>query len=485
MSITATLANALTGLSAAARSAQVVSTNVSNSTTEGYARREIELSPRVVGGVGAGVQVDGVVRIVDETLLRERRLSAAAIGSAEIQAAFYGDALALVGQPEEPSSLAAQVVALETALLEATSRPDSDARLSAVLGAAQSLTGKLNNVSDGIQTLRQDADAEIATEVGRLNAALEQISELNSQILRAKGSDRDYPALLDNRQKLIDDISALIPIRQLPRDNDTVALYTLNGALLLDIEPATFGFQPTAPITADMTLASGALSGLTINGNPVETSGANSQISGGALSGLFSVRDELAISVQDNLDTMARDLIARFEDPTLDTTLAVGDPGLFTDRGAALNVADVVGLASRISVNALVDPAQGGATWQLRSGLGATTPGPVGDNSLLDAMRLRMEEGRVPSSGTFSPAEKSVSGFASSLTSLVGQSLQSRGNRLVFEQARFVGLDDAFLAQGVDTDQELQKLLLIEQAYAANARVIQTADELIQVLIRL
>ena len=46
-------------------------------------------------------------------------------------------------------------------------------------------------------------------------------------------------------------------------------------------------------------------------------------------------------------------------------------------------------------------------------------------------------------------------------------------------------MKESELAGGVDTDQELQKLLLIEQAYAANARVIQTADELIQLLIRL
>ena len=57
MSISATLANALTGLTAASRSAQIVSTNVANVMTDGYARREIDLSPRSVGGIGAGVQI--------------------------------------------------------------------------------------------------------------------------------------------------------------------------------------------------------------------------------------------------------------------------------------------------------------------------------------------------------------------------------------------------------------------------------------------
>jgi flagellar hook-associated protein 1 len=41
------------------------------------------------------------------------------------------------------------------------------------------------------------------------------------------------------------------------------------------------------------------------------------------------------------------------------------------------------------------------------------------------------------------------------------------------------------MANGVDTDQEMQKLLIIEQAYSANAKVVQTMDELIQILMGL
>ena len=38
---------------------------------------------------------------------------------------------------------------------------------------------------------------------------------------------------------------------------------------------------------------------------------------------------------------------------------------------------------------------------------------------------------------------------------------------------------------GVDTDAEMQKLLLIEQSFSANARVITTIDALIQTLTRI
>ncbi len=485
MSISATLANSLTGLTAASRAAQVVSNNVANSMTEGYARRELSLSARQVGGSGAGVQVDGVIRMVDETLLREMRLATAAAGSADVAAGFFSDALALIGTPEDISSLAARVTGFETALIEAESRPDSEARLTNVLSSAQSLASKLNNVSDAFQQMRVDADERISVEVGRLNDALSRIASLNEQIVRAKSADHDYPALLDQQQKLIDQISELVPMRKLQRENDTVALYTLGGALLLDIKPAQFAFTHTEPITPDMTLASGALSGLSINGQPVTTSGQNAAISGGVLSELFAVRDSHSVELQSNLDELARDLVSRFEDPTLDPTLAIGDPGIFTDGGGNLDPLDTLGLAQRISVNASVDPRAGGEVWRLRDGLGAATPGPAGDATLLSALRGRVEDLRVPAGGTFSGASKSVSGFAAALTSIAGQSLQDSRNRLSFETARAESIEEAFLAQGVDTDRELQKLLLIEQAYAANARVMKTADDLIQILMGL
>jgi len=54
-----------------------------------------------------------------------------------------------------------------------------------------------------------------------------------------------------------------------------------------------------------------------------------------------------------------------------------------------------------------------------------------------------------------------------------------------FATARASALKQQELTNGVDTDAEMQKLLLIEQAYSANARVIQTVDDMIQTLLGL
>ena len=80
---------------------------------------------------------------------------------------------------------------------------------------------------------------------------------------------------------------------------------------------------------------------------------------GGLISGIaghFQVRDQITLTMQDQLDRFAADLIARFEDPTVDPTLAAGDAGLFTDAGGVLNPANLEGLAGRLVLNPLADP---------------------------------------------------------------------------------------------------------------------------------
>ena len=91
MSISSALSNALSGLTASARAAEVVSNNVSNALTEGYARRELGLSTRSLGGEGAGVKVDGVERVQNRTILADRRLADAAAGNAAVHQQFYTD----------------------------------------------------------------------------------------------------------------------------------------------------------------------------------------------------------------------------------------------------------------------------------------------------------------------------------------------------------------------------------------------------------
>jgi flagellar hook-associated protein 1 FlgK len=247
---------------------------------------------------------------------------------------------------------------------------------------------------------------------------------------------------------------------------------------LLDGRPVTLGFAATGFMTADMSLASGALSGLTINDQAVRSDGKGA-ISGGSLAAHFAVRDELAPAAQQNLDAVARDLIARFAEPGL----APGGTGLFTDTGQAFLPANETGLAQRISLNAAVSPENAGALWKLRDGFEAANPGPPGNASILNAMRDALTTPHIAASGNFGAANRSFSGLVAQFSSGVATARLGAETEASFATARLTVLSDLERQQGVDTDREVQDLLLIEQAYAANARVVQTVDDMIKILL--
>lgn len=231
-----------------------------------------------------------------------------------------------------------------------------------------------------------------------------------------------------------------------------------------------------------MTLVSGALSGVTLNGEPLDLANGYGRMKGGSLEAAFTLRDQTLVGLQANLDKVAADLVKRFERPVTDPTLTLGDLGLFLDHNGAFDPLNIDRLSSRITVNTSVDPREGGALSRLRDGVNATASGPTGDNSQLHRWLSALDD----------PIALSVGGMAHSAiehgsdqVATVGRLRLNAEESLGFEIARYDSLKSAELSGGVDSDQELQRLLRIEQSYAANARVLQTLDAMMSRLLEI
>lgn len=475
MSLAQSLQNAVTGLGASAKSAEIVAANIANLRTQGYGRRSLALSALAPAG---GVQVTGVQRAANPVLLAERRLAQASSAGSDSLLTFHKALERQLGLPGEAGSLATQLAELEAALAAAAEAPGSEARLQNVSDALKGLADKFRATSDQIQSFRASADQTIARDVAELNEALSQVASLNRDITRMTAMGRDVSGLIDQRQVLIDKVAEIIPLREVGKDGRAVALYTMGGATLLDGVPGVFGFTPSATVAAD----SAVLSGLTLNGRSLSVTQSGPQ-AGGRLAAEFAIRDKLGPEAQANLDAVARDLMTRLE--AADASLPAGAAGFITDQGDAFDPSRELGLSGRIRLNALVDPDAGGALWPLRDGMGATTPGAVGEGGLLDALARALQEPRMPASGSFLPQRNSLSGLVGALASgLVTARLNAEAESS-FNASRQSALEEIEGAEAVDSDQELQLLLQIETAYAANARVIQTIDEMLDSLLRI
>jgi flagellar hook-associated protein 1 FlgK len=91
----------------------------------------------------------------------------------------------------------------------------------------------------------------------------------------------------------------------------------------------------------------------------------------------------------------------------------------------------------------------------------------------------------VPASAAFSATPRTASALAADFLSGVSGKRVSAEAEQGFASARHGTLKAQELAGGVDTDAEMADLLRIEQAYSANARVLQTVDELLRSLLRI
>lgn len=486
MSISTALSNAYSGLSAVSRAAETVSNNVSNALTEGYTRQEVAYSAASLGGQGAGVRIDGISRSIDVvgTAARQRAETSLTYTSTLEEAA--NRLTQTLGEPGSQGALAVRYTAFEDSISSSVSAPDSKALQRRILTEAKHLASSFKQMSTETTRVRIDADAEIARQVQIVNSSLKRIEDLNSEIRMLATSGRNIATLEDQRQVLVDQINQIIPIKQSQTGAEEIAIFTTAGAILLNDSARELKFNPTALMTPAMSLVSGALSGLSLNGIPLDINQMGGRLDGGSLSASFHIRDTIAPEFQRQIDGLARDLIERFQDPSADPTLATGDAGFFTDNGTAFLPINETGIAGRITVNAGLDPSAGGELWRIRDGIGAATSGAVGQSAQLLRLHGALNSFRSDSGGMGVVSLMDATGFAEEITSFWFSEAAQQNESMAQKAALFDALRIAELgATGVDTDREMELLLIVEQAYAANARVISVIDGLMKTLLEM
>lgn len=486
MSISGALNNAASGLAASARLAETISNNVSNAMTPGFGRRVTELSSLALGGYGSGVRVTGTARTENAFVTAERRGMDAALGAAGVAAATHERLIGALGEPGATGALATRATELETRLMAAVAVPQSPTQLADAVTSARLLAQSVAAVADENVRLRTEADAEIARQTARVNDALYAVQDVNAKINTMRTKGENVTALQDERDRIIDGISGIIPLRAVRRDGDQIALYTANGGALLDGRVWELAFtQGPNVITPDMTLGAplgGLMQDQGAAGGPVAiTAGTGAGLmDGGSLGALFATRDRVVPEFDAEMDRYAGELIARFRDLMPAAALDAAGDGLLVDATPG----PLIGLAGRIAVNASVDPTQGGAPWRLRDGLGAASPGDEGFGAYLQSLADAMSTARAPAGWVSQNAANDAATMASEIASFfAGRSARSDEAQAYLTSRQIVLADSEANAIGVDTDNELQALILVEQAYAANARVMSVIDGLLKLLL--
>lgn len=471
---------ALSGLRFTSLGTRIVAENLANSDIEGYGLRRSVASGTVSAGSSAALRGAAVIRDMNMALLHDARNADTARQGANIRMSALSDLETAFGLPGAQGALSTLFTQFDANLRQAAVMPESSAALQAVAQDAARIVSKFNSIGERLNSLRLEADAAIFRDVNSLNEQLDRVASLNQDIQRQTLLGGDPFALLDERERTISQIAQFLPISEIPRENNRTMLVSNRGEVLVDLEPAQFSFTPAPAIGASDTRASGMLSGIWLNGR--ELSQGNQTLSNGRLGANLDLRDTTAANTQSSLDRLALDLLTRFSGPSADISLGLSELGLFTRPGAATLPTDPIGLAQEMRLSGVIDPSDSNSLWRLRSGLNATAPGPSHDPENLGRMIDALSVPRALDPGA--PLQSMSDNAAEQLSKLATARLGAETD-LAFAQTSYAAKQETLAGQGVDSDAQMQNLLKLERAYAANAKVLSTVDDMLRQLLEI
>lgn len=447
-----------TGTEAAQFGVRVSGQNISNVSTPGYHRRVVKqeqaiISPTGVPKLGDGVRIIGAERIIDTAL--DRRARDARSESLASQTRFdvlsranvtFGD---LVGEGLSPvfDDLLASFDEL------ATSPQDIIARRQ-VVAAANLFALEVRRYASELEEIIRDVDSQLKVEVDRVNSLIQEIADANRII---QEEIKPSPDMLDRRDRLVADLSEQVETRVVEREDGSYDVHVAESGYTLVAGRFSAGFQlETRPEGV-------RLSGYGFGG---ARSDLTNVIKGGKIGGLLIARDVDLTNLSSSLDSFAFEVAN-----SLNTIHSVGF-GLDGETGRDMFVApteeDGAAVALQLSEDIIDNPVAIAAAQTL-----ALAEGGNGNALALSAFRH----------------DKAINGLEP--TEALQTVLQEFGDAVYQSEVNSISRGDAAVQlqelqqslSGVSLDEELTNLIRYQQAYAAAAQVMRTADELVQELL--
>jgi flagellar hook-associated protein 1 FlgK len=431
------MSSALSTLQTNSAALRVVSNNVANVNTTGYARRTVNLEALSAGGQLAGVDISDIKRVVDQYLNQESLSAGASSANYDAQSAVFDQINALLGSPGDGTALTSKLSDVFSALGQAALSPTSSSSQAGALNALQGLADSISSLSKSLSGLQQQTDGQVATSIDSVNTLIKQIYDFNQQIRAQTVAGNTDSPLLDQRDTALQNLSQLMDVRTVQQSDGSMSVMTQDGVSLVD--GGTY---------AQLSYTAGGSNGVfqpimiqnvnAQNGQTIGTAQAlDPHLSGGKISGLLAMRDGTLADLQNELGSFTQGVALSFNaqhnansaypPPTTldgrDTGLLAGDALNFTGK-TTVAVTDSSGnLVSRIDVdfNARTLSVNGGTATSftatvggfitaLNSALGSNGTASFADGQL--AISANGTNGIVVKDDAVTPANRGGYGFS-------------------------------------------------------------------------
>ena len=278
--------------------------NISNVNTEGYNRQRIEQGTRIPNFegshfIGSGVQISSVERLFDTFLAEQVRTFTSQEQQFDTFSTFARQVDDLLGSPE--LSLSSGLEGFFNSVQDVSDDPTSIPARQVMLTEAETLVNRFNTLDAQLSAFEGQVNLGLDTAVKNVNLLSQGIADLNQAIVEASGGAGIPPNdLMDQRDQLINELSALISVSTLEQSNGAINVFVGTGQSLVVGNSAIRLSIVTDP-------ADPSRNEIGYGPSSIEIS---AQLTGGSIGGLLSVRQSVIESARDEIDALAAGMIS-------------------------------------------------------------------------------------------------------------------------------------------------------------------------------
>lgn len=436
----------------------VTGQNVANASTPGYVRRTAILQSEPLGSQSFGtVAVKGIARLAN-SYTEQRHYTAVGLSSAA------SESNRLLGYLESQFDVTTGIDVgtamgeLYSAFSTLSANPGDVSARTQVLSKAEAFATMLNRTASDVATFRTGLLEEAAATTRDVNLLTKQLADVTGKIGVAEAAGSDASDLKDARDRLLLDLSELVDVRTFT-----------NGAGQLVVQGAG-----TTLVEGDV--ARGLDVGLSNDGLlqifAVSKTGARTEvtpyISGGKLAAIKETRDVHALAVLDNLDRLAFDVANGVNAQHQSGYSLEGETGLsfFDVSGGVQDAARMLRL-------------HGDVAGQPHGIAASSNAGGVPGNADNAIALSQLSQVSLANGSSQTGAEA----YGALLADLGTRRQTATADAEVREAITMQTYAMREAVSGVSLDEEMVALTKYQRAYEAAARVLNTADELLEHLI--
>ncbi len=291
----------LKAMSASYSAMQTTGHNIANAGVAGYSRQETEFATAKgqftgAGFFGKGVDVKTVSRAHDSFVARAA-VQAKSLAAMDAEHQGRLERLQEVF-PTGEAGVGYTISGFVNALVDLASRPGDLATRQVVLARSQDLATRFNSAGTQIDTLQANVTADMRTSVTSVNGLTKAIAQVNDQVAASRGLGQPPNDLLDERERLVSELSGLLQISTVEADDGTLSVFIGGGQRLV------LGNQATElAVTTDPEDSTRSALGLVDSGIVRVLN--DSMLGGGSIAGLLEFQNEDLVDGRNLLGQLA------------------------------------------------------------------------------------------------------------------------------------------------------------------------------------